>query len=104
MFTVTDSSRLDGQVAIVTGAAQGIGRGIALVLSEAGAAIVIGDIQDASATVAEIRAGGGRAVSMTMDTSKPEDARSMVDLALQEYNSLEILVNNAAIDAPAGNA
>ncbi len=82
---MTDSNRLDGQAAIVTGAAQGIGKGIALVLAEAGAAIAIGDIQDASATVDEIRAGGGMAVSMTMDTSKPEDARSLVDLALEEY-------------------
>ena len=56
---MTDSSRLDGQVAIVTGAAQGIGRGIALVLAEAGAAIVIGDIQDASATVDENQTIGG---------------------------------------------
>ncbi len=99
---MTDSNRLDGQAAIVTGAAQGIGKGLALVLAEAGAAIAIGDIQDASATVDEIRAGGGRAVSMTMDTSKPEDARSLVDLALEEYRSLDILVNNAGIDAPAG--
>ncbi len=104
MITVTDSNRLDGQAAIVTGAAQGIGKGIALVLAEAGAAIAIGDIQDASATVDEIRAGGGKAVSMTMDTSKPEDARSLVDLALEEYRRLDILVNNAGIDAPAGNA
>ena len=43
--------RLDGQVAIVTGAAQGIGKGIALVLAEAGARIVIGDIQDASSSI-----------------------------------------------------
>ena len=101
---VTDSSRLDGQVAIVTGAAQGIGRGIALVLAEAGAAIVIGDIQDASATVEEIRTGGGKGVSTIMDTSRPQDANSLVDLALREYGRLDILVNNAAIDAPGGNA
>ncbi|ETW92361.1 MAG: hypothetical protein ETSY2_53635 [Candidatus Entotheonella gemina] len=44
---MTDSTRLDGEVAIVTGAAQGIGRGIALVLAEAGAKVAIGDIQDA---------------------------------------------------------
>ena len=46
-----DATRLDNQVAIVTGAARGIGRGIALVLAEAGASIVIGDLLDSSETV-----------------------------------------------------
>ena len=100
----TDSARLDGQVAIVTGAAQGIGKGIALVLSEAGAKIVIGDIQDATGTADEIREGGGEAATMIMDTSSPNDARSLVDLAVNEYGRLDILVNNAGIDAPSGNA
>ena len=95
---------LDGQVAIVTGAAQGIGRGIALVLAEAGASVVIGDIQDAGSTSEEIRKGGGEAATMVMDTSKPEEANALVDLALSEYGRLDILVNNAAIDAPLGNA
>ena len=101
---MTDSTRLDGQVAIVTGAAQGIGQGIALVLAEAGAKIVIGDIQDAHATLHTIRTNGGEAVSMLMDTSQPDDARALVDLALTTYGRLDILVNNAAIDAPSGNA
>jgi len=101
---MTDSTRLDGQVAIVTGAAQGIGRGIALVLSEAGAAIVIGDIQDASSTVREICSKGGRAISMIMDISSPKDAHSLVDFAIKEFDQLDILVNNAGIDAPKGNA
>ena len=96
--------RLDGQVAIVTGAAQGIGRGIALVLAEAGARIVIGDIQDASPTAEEIRHGGGEAATMVMDTSNPQDANSLVDLALKEYGRLDVLVNNAGIDAPRGYA
>ena len=94
--------RLDGQTAIVTGAAQGIGRGIALVLSEAGANVVIGDIQDASSAVAQIEAMGGNAVAMVMDTSRPDDAEALVQLALHQYGRLDILVNNAGIDAPRG--
>ena len=76
---------LNGQVAIVTGAAQGIGRGIALVLAEAGARVVIGDIQDAGSTAEEIRNGGGEAATMVMDTSIPEEANALVNLALSEY-------------------
>ncbi len=102
--THSNSTRLDGQVAIVTGAAQGIGRGIAHVLAEAGAKIVIGDIQDASPTVQEIRSNGGQSISVSTDTSSPEDAQSLVDAALEEYGRLDILVNNAGIDAPPGNA
>ena len=101
---MTDSTRLDGEVVIVTGAAQGIGGGIANVLAEAGAKIVIGDIQDATRTAEEIRGNGGEAVTMVMDTSSPDDARALVDLALNEYGRLDSLVNNAAIDAPPGNA
>ena len=101
---MSDQYRVDGQVAVVTGAAQGIGQGIALVLAEAGAKIVIGDIQDAAGTVQEILAAGGAAVSMLMDTSIPADGEALVNLALAEYGRLDILVNNAAIDAPDGNA
>jgi 3-oxoacyl-[acyl-carrier protein] reductase len=99
-----DVHRIDGQVAIVTGAAQGIGRGIALVLAAAGARIVIGDLQDASSVVHEIRKAGSDAVSMVMDTSKPGDVEALVTEALARYGRLDILVNNAAIDAPDGNA
>ena len=101
---MTDSTRLDGKVAIVTGAVQGIGRGIANVLSEAGATIVIGDLQDATTTVEEIRSKGGQAISMKMDTSNSSDANAVVDFAISEYGRLDVLVNNAAIDAPDGNA
>lgn len=99
---MNEDHRLDGQIAIVTGAAQGIGQGIALVLSEAGANIVIGDIQDASNTVQQIEQQGGSAVSMLMDTSIPSDAEALVELALSRYGSLDVLVNNAGIDAPRG--
>ena len=75
---MTDATKLDGQVAIVTGAAQGIGRGIALVLSEAGANIVIGDIQDASSTVEAVHASGSNATSMIMDVSSLKDAGALL--------------------------
>ena len=88
---------LEGQVAVVTGAHRGIGLGIALRLAEAGARIVIGDIEDASAAVDQIRAQGGESVSMSMDVSSPDDASALADLAVQTYGGLDILVNNAAI-------
>jgi NAD(P)-dependent dehydrogenase (short-subunit alcohol dehydrogenase family) len=101
---VSDTVSLDGQVAIVTGAAQGIGRGIALVLAEAGAAVVVGDIQDASGTVAEMRGRGGQAVAMEMDVSAPKQAEALVHHAQETYGRLDVLVNNAAIDSPEGTA
>jgi 3-oxoacyl-[acyl-carrier protein] reductase len=99
-----EAEPLRGQVVIVTGAAQGIGRGIALVLAEAGARIVIGDVQEASGTVRAVETAGGDAVSMLMDVSRPGDAEALVDLALRTYGRLDALVNNAGIDAPPGNA
>ena len=101
---MTDSTRLDGQVAIVTGGARGIGKGISKVLSEAGAKIVVGDVLDSSSTIKEIEDDGGHAVSMVMDTSKSEDARALVELALERFGELDILVNNAALDRLEGNA
>jgi 3-oxoacyl-[acyl-carrier protein] reductase len=95
---------LKGQVAVVTGGAQGIGRGIALVLAEAGARVVIGDLQAAGATLDEIAAGGGLAHGMIMDVSDPRAAESLVAFALAQGGRLDILVNNAGIDAPRGNA
>jgi 3-oxoacyl-[acyl-carrier protein] reductase len=98
-----DITPLDGQVAIVTGAAQGIGRGIALVLAEAGARIVIADVQDAASTVQEIERAGGTVSAAVIDVSRPEDADALVALALRLHGRLDILVNNAGIDAPRGN-
>jgi NAD(P)-dependent dehydrogenase (short-subunit alcohol dehydrogenase family) len=100
----TDPTRLDGQVAVVTGAAQGIGRGIALALAGAGARVVIGDLQDAEVTVAEIREQGGEAEAIRMDVSRAEDAERLAAFAEESFDGLSILVNNAGIDAPPGNA
>jgi 3-oxoacyl-[acyl-carrier protein] reductase len=99
-----DATPLRGQTAIVTGAAQGIGRGIALVLAEAGADIVIGDLQAAESTIREITESGGSASGTVMDVSRPDEAERLVAFALERHGRLDILVNNAAIDAPDGNA
>jgi len=101
---VSDPARLDGRVAIVTGGAQGIGRGIAAVLARAGAAVVVGDLQSAADTVAEVESLGGRAVSVTMDVSSAGDAAALVEHARDAFGRLDVLVNNAAIDAPPGIA
>ena len=101
---MADSGILAGKVSIVTGAARGIGRGIALALARAGSRIVIGDVLDASATVREIAAAGGESLCMETDVSDPRQCEDLIARAVDEFGKLDILVNNAAIDAPDGNA
>ncbi len=89
--------RLDGQVAIVTGGAQGIGGSTARRLAEEGARVLIADI-DAAASQANldtIRSAGGTAESLVADSGKHEDIRAMVDRAVELWGRLDILVNNA---------
>ena len=90
--------KLDGKVAIVTGASKGIGAAIAKILASEGAAIVVNfasSQSDADLVVADIEEGGGRAVAVKGDVSKAEDARAVVETAIQTYGRLDILVNNA---------
>jgi NAD(P)-dependent dehydrogenase (short-subunit alcohol dehydrogenase family) len=94
--------RFAGKVAIVTGAAQGIGEAYARALAAEGAAVVIADINaDAGAAVAaDIRAagtGGERAVFVRTDVSDPASATAMADAAVSEFGGIDYLVNNAAI-------
>jgi glucose 1-dehydrogenase/2-deoxy-D-gluconate 3-dehydrogenase len=90
---------LDGQVAIVTGAGMGIGQAVALRLAEAGAAVVLADVQDAAAqdTAARIRADGGRAEALHADAASVADAQRVVSAAQEAFGRLDILVNNAGI-------
>lgn len=84
---------LDGQAAIVTGGAKGIGRAIADGLSRAGARIVIADLSGAEEAAADYPGG----VGVTVDVSKPEDMTAMVDAAVETCGQVDILVNNAGL-------
>jgi len=88
-----------GQVAIVTGAGQGIGRAIALRLSQDGMNLVLADLQgDAVAHVAEeIRAGGGEAVALALNILLADDRQRMIETALSTFHRLDALVNNAGM-------
>ncbi|HEV8638115.1 MAG TPA: glucose 1-dehydrogenase [Chloroflexota bacterium] len=90
---------LDGQVAVVTGGARGIGRAISLRLAREGAALVVGDLDPAGAeaVAAEIGAAGGRALGLRADVTVRADAGRLVDAAVSGFGGLDLLVNNAGI-------
>jgi 3-oxoacyl-[acyl-carrier protein] reductase len=91
---------LPGKVALVTGAQQGIGRGIALALARAGADVGINYLDDAGAAekvAQEVRAAGPRAVVVQGDVARPEQAEAMVATVVRECGALDVLVNNAGM-------
>jgi 7-alpha-hydroxysteroid dehydrogenase len=100
-FTV-EAFRLDGKVALVTGAGAGIGRAISEMFASAGAAIVVTDrtAEAASETAAAIVAAGGKAVSLACDVTSEAARIAAVDLAISAFGRLDILVNNAGGGGP----
>jgi 3-oxoacyl-[acyl-carrier protein] reductase len=92
-------SRFDGKVAVVTGAAQGIGEAYARALAAEGAAVVVADVNDEAGTsvAKQIVEDGGRALFVHTDVSSPESAEAMATSTVEQFGGIDLLVNNAAI-------
>ncbi|MGB0629991.1 MAG: SDR family NAD(P)-dependent oxidoreductase [Alphaproteobacteria bacterium] len=88
---------LDGRVAIVTGAAQGIGAEFAGGMAAEGAKLVIADLDSGASVVEQIEAAGGKAIDVPTDVSTKDGCDNMVAKAVEAFGRLDILVNNAAI-------
>lgn len=88
---------LQGRVAIVTGAAQGIGQTYALALARAGAKVTCADVLDCSAVVDSIKGQGGQALALEVDVTSSVSVQAMVQATLDQFGRIDVLVNNAAV-------
>ncbi|SFV12521.1 3-oxoacyl-[acyl-carrier protein] reductase [Methylobacterium sp. 174MFSha1.1] len=92
--------KLEGKVAVVTGASKGIGAGIARALAREGAAVVVNYASSragADAVVAAITSAGGRAVAVQGDVSKASGAQGLIEAAVAQFGRLDVLVNNSGV-------
>lgn len=91
--------KLQNKVAIVTGAAAGMGKAISELFAQEGAKVLVSDIniESAKEVAAGINAAGGTAIAVLTNVAKEEDTDALVDLAITTYGTLDILVNNAGI-------
>lgn len=96
---VSDLFDISGKVAILTGAASGIGRAIALDLANFGASVVIADkaIEGAEEVAREIKLAGGEATAIKTDVTNSKEVEQMVQQAIEKFGRIDILVNNAGI-------
>jgi len=93
-------SKLNGKVAIVTGASKGIGAGIAKALGAAGASVVVNyssSKSGADSVVEAIAGSGGRAIAVKADVAKAAEAQALVDEAIKAFGRLDVLVNNSGV-------
>jgi NAD(P)-dependent dehydrogenase (short-subunit alcohol dehydrogenase family) len=91
--------RLDNRIAVITGAASGMGRATAIRFAGEGAAVVVADLnrEGGESTVRECRENGGRAVFQMTDVTSEEDVRAMIARAVSEFGRLDITFNNAGL-------
>ena len=98
-MTITDTFRLDGSVAIVTGASSGLGVAFAQGLAEAGADLVLGArrVERLEETARLVRAAGRRVLTVATDVADPVQCQALVDGAMAEFGRVDVLVNNAGV-------
>jgi len=96
---LAEGRALQDRVAIVTGAATGIGRASAVLFARAGARVALADVRapELAQALAEVRAAGGEATSITADLARPDDCASVVDAAVRAFGRLDVLLNNAGV-------
>jgi len=101
-MAVIDAFRLDGQVAVITGAGAGIGRGIAETFADAGASVVVSDLaaDKADAVTEGIRKQGGQAISVACNVTDDAALERLVSRAVEAFAKITILVNNAGGGGP----
>lgn len=97
LHPISSPIKLHGRIALVTGAARGIGQAIARSLAREGADLAVADLLPTEETVAAIQALGRRALGLHCDVTNPSEVTSMVEQTVQHFGRIDILVNNAGI-------